>query len=118
MVAKRKTAAAYIPDRGDIIWLDFAPSRGREQDGSRPAVVVSPAIYNKASDLALVVPVTSHAKGYPFEVSLPRGAVSGVVLSDQIRSVAWRERRPRLIGRMPPTQMEEIEQKLMRLIRA
>lgn len=80
--------STYIPQRGDIIWLDFNPQAGREQAGRRPAFVVSPAAYNRKVGLALVCPVTSRVKGYPFEVVLPAGlAVTGVILSDQLKSL-------------------------------
>jgi mRNA interferase MazF len=95
--------ASIPPDRGDVIWLDFDPTSGHEQGGHRPAIVLSPREYNQRSGLMLVVPVTNQAKGYPFEVRLPRGLpVSGVVLADQVRSVSWLTRRIERIGRLPP----------------
>ena len=84
----------YIPDAGDLIWLTFDPPAGREQAGRRPALVLSPAAYNEITSLALVCPITSRVKGYPFEVSLPEGLpVSGVVLSDHLKSLDWKERK-------------------------
>ena len=84
----------YAPRRGDVVWLTFDPQAGHEQAGRRPAYVVSPEAYNRKTGLFLVCPVTSRVKGYPFEVPLPAGiAVSGVVLSDQIKSLDWKERR-------------------------
>lgn len=92
----------YVPDRGDLVWLSFSPQAGREQAGRRPSVILSPAIYNRRSGLALVCPITSKAKGYPFEVELPKGlAVSGVVLSDHVRSVDWSARQVELAGTAP-----------------
>lgn len=79
---------SYIPDRGDIIWLDFNPQAGREQANRRPALVLSPAEYNGKVRLALLCPITSKVKGYPFEVAIPEGLpVSGVVLADQVKSL-------------------------------
>jgi mRNA interferase MazF len=76
-----------------VVWLHFSPQTGHEQAGRRPALVVSPVEYNRAVGLALVCPITSHAKGYPFEVALPAGArVGGVVLGDQLKSLDWRAR--------------------------
>lgn len=99
----------YIPERGDIVWLDFSPQAGHEQAGRRPALVVSPAAYNRASGLALVCPVTTRVKGYPFEVSLPpRREVSGVVLADQIRCVDWRARRVDFIVKILPNEVGEV----------
>ncbi len=95
-------ATPYVPDRGDIVWLEFSPQAGHEQAGHRPALVLSPGSYNGRVGLALVCPITSQAKGYPFEVTLPPGAaVAGVALSDQVRSLDWRARRARLVGRAP-----------------
>jgi mRNA interferase MazF len=98
MVAKQ----AYVPSRGDVVWLSFTPQAGHEQAGRRPALVLSPAAYNRRVGLALLCPIASRSKGYPFDVSVPEGfAVSGVVLSDQIRSLDWRARRAELAGRLP-----------------
>jgi mRNA interferase MazF len=80
--------ASYVPDRGDLVWLEFTPQAGSEQAGKRPALIMSPKTYNKKVGLALVCPVTSRIKGYPFEVRLPDGLeVVGVVLSDQLKSL-------------------------------
>ena len=84
----------YVPARGDLVWLQFDPQAGHEQRGRRPALVVSPHAYNAKVGLALLCPVTSRAKGYPFEVPLPEeGEVTGVVLADQVKSLDWRVRR-------------------------
>lgn len=77
---------AYVPDRGDVVWLDFTPQAGHEQGGRRPAVVLSPVAYNKKVGLALLCPITSQVKGYPFEVLIPSGSpVTGVILADQVK---------------------------------
>lgn len=82
-----------VPQRGDIVWLSFEPQAGHEQMGRRPAVVLSPAVYNAKVGLALFCPITSQVKGFPLEVVIPEGlAVSGVVLSDQVKSLDWRAR--------------------------
>jgi len=84
----------YIPARGDIVWLDFDPQAGHEQAGRRPAVVLSPATYNRKVGLAIMCPVTSKKKGYPFEIEIPIDTpVSGIVLADQIKSFDWRVRQ-------------------------
>jgi mRNA interferase MazF len=86
-------AAPYIPDRGDVIWLNFDPQAGHEQAGRRPALVLSPKAYNGRTGLCLVVPITSQSKGYPFELSLPTACrTTGVVLCDQVRSLDWKAR--------------------------
>ena len=86
----------YVPSRGDIVWLSFTPQAGREQSGHRPALVLSLRTYNGKTNLALMCPITSRVKGYPFEVTLPSAStVSGVVLADQIKSLGWRARRAR-----------------------
>ena len=84
---------AQPPGRGDLIWVNFTPQAGHEQAGRRPALVLSPAAYNRKTGLAIACPVTSHAKGYPFEVVLPDGLpVSGVVLADHVRNIDWQAR--------------------------
>ncbi len=83
-----------MPDANDLIWLTFDPQAGREQAGRRPALVLSPRIYNARSGLAIVCPITNLSKGYPFEVTVPSGsATKGVILADHVRSVNWKARR-------------------------
>lgn len=105
------------PDRGDLVWLEFNPKAGHEQAGERPALVLSPRAYNAKVGLALFCPVTSQAKGYPFEVSLPPGLkISGVVLSDQVKSLDWRARKARRVERAPEAIVEEALAKLRTLL--
>jgi mRNA interferase MazF len=93
--------STYVPDRCDLVWLEFTPQAGSEQRGRRPALVISPKSYNGKVGLALFCPLTSKIKGYPFEVKLPDGyAVSGVVLSDQLKSLDWRSRKVEFIERI------------------
>jgi mRNA interferase MazF len=107
----------YIPERGDAIWLDFDPQTGREQAGRRPALVLSPAAYNRKSGLALVCPITSHAKGYPFESTVPEGLlIRGVVLSDQIRCLDWQKRQAKRIARVPEILLQDVTAKLAALL--
>ena len=107
----------YIPDRGDIVWLEFTPQAGHEQAGRRPALVLSPRDYNERSSLALLCPVTSKVRGYPFEVELPAaGSIKGVVLADQIRSQDWRARHAKFAARAAPQTMTEVEGKLGALL--
>lgn len=87
-------ARKYVPDRGDIVWLEFNPQAGHEQAGHRPALVLSPAAYNRRAGLMLCCPITSRVKGYPFEVPFaPMRADAGVVLADQVKSLDWKARR-------------------------
>ena len=109
---------AYIPDRGDIVWLNFTPQAGHEQAGHRPALVLSAASYNGKTSLMLCCPITSQIKGYPFEVALPSGLkVQGVVLSDHVKSLDWRARKAKLICTIPPREMEWVTGKLLALVR-
>ena len=106
-----------VPDRGDIVSLQFNPQRGREHSGRRPALVLSPRSYNAKVGLAIFCPVTSHAKGYPFEVSLPRGIkTKGVVLADHVKSLDWQARGARMIERVSPSVLAEILAKLELLL--
>ena len=97
------------PRRGDLIWLSFTPQTGREQAGRRPALVLSPEAYNRKTGLALICPVTSKVKGYPFEVPLSTTAgVQGVVLADQLRSLDWRARGTEWIEQAQPEVVERV----------
>jgi len=97
------------PRRGDLIWLSFTPQTGREQAGRRPALVLSPEAYNSKTGLALICPVTSKVKGYPFEVPLSTTAgVQGVVLADQLRSLDWRARGAEWIEQAPPKVVDRV----------
>ena len=93
---------AGVPGRGDVIWLDFDPQLGHEQAGRRPALVLSPRAYNDKIGLAIVCPITNQQKGYPFEVDIPDGCgVTGVILSDQVKSLDWRARNGQKRGQLP-----------------
>jgi len=112
-------ARRYVPERGDVVWLDLSPQAGHEQAGRRPAIVVSPRAYNKKVGLALFCPITSRVKGYPFEVDLPEGFyVQGVVLADQLRSLDWRARSARLIGAVPAVVMRKVLGRIETLVSA
>ncbi len=109
--------ADYVPERGDAIWLTFDPQAGHEQAGRRPALVLSPSAYNSKVGLALLCPITSQVKGYPFEVAIPEGLeVSGVVLADQVKSLDWRVRHAVLIGQLPDGVVAEASGKLHTLL--
>ncbi len=108
---------AYVPDRGDAVWLDFNPQAGHEQAGRRPAIVLSPAGYNRKVGLAILCPITNQIKGYPFEVLIPDGLrVSGCVLSDQVKNLDWKSRRASLITKLPGAVTTEVLMKLRTLI--
>ena len=110
--------AAYVPDRGDIVWLHFYPRAGREQAGRRPALVISPKSYNRKVGLALFCPATSQVKGYPFEVLLPSEMeVSGAILCDQVKSLDWRVRKAKWLCTVPEGVVEEVLGKILTLIR-
>lgn len=108
-------ARSYVPEAGDIVWLQFTPQAGHEQAGHRPAVVLSPATYNGKTGLLLCCPLTSHIKGYPFEVSVA-GKRRSVALADQIRSLDWRARRAVYKGKAKPGELAEIRAKATALI--
>ena len=109
-------SSAYIPERGDLVWINFNPQRGREQANKRPAVVLSPKSYNEKSSLALMCPVTTRVKGYPFEVLLNAGRIVGVVLSDQVRSIDWRARRAAFIQRVNLETLAELQDRIVQLV--
>lgn len=107
----------YVPQQGDIIWLNFTPQAGHEQAGHRPALVLSPGAYNSRSGMALVCPITNQTKGYPFEVTLEGvKGVSGVVLSDQIRALDWQARRAVFKAKAPAQPIREVLAKAQALL--
>jgi mRNA interferase MazF len=107
----------YTPDRGDIVWLEFNPQAGREQAGRRPALVLSPKAYNQATSLALMCPIISKVKGYPFETPVPDGLkVSGVVLADHLKSLDWRARNGTFADKAPEGVVADVRLKLHTLI--
>jgi len=106
----------YIPDRGDIVWINFNPQAGHEQSGRRPAVVLSTEAYNGKVGLAIFCPITSQIKGYPFEVIIPTGfKITGVILSDQVKSLDWKARNTELICKLPDTTIIEVLRKVATL---
>ncbi len=106
----------YIPDRGNIVWLDFNPAQGHEQKGRRPALVVSSKKYNEKSGLVLVCPITSRVKGYPFEIVFQTKMVSGAILTDQIRSVDWMQRNAKKITSVSEVVMSEVQEYIKKLV--
>lgn len=111
------TARRYVPDRGDLVWLQFDPQAGHEQAGHRPALVVSPKAYNERVGLALFCPVTSRIKGYPFEVLIPAGfKVEGAVLADQLKSLDWRARQAKRFAKAPSAVLRETLDKIHALL--
>src|SRR5882672_5909264 len=109
---------AYCPDAGDIIRINFDPLAGPEQAGARPALVLSPRIYNEKARLCVLCPITNQIKGYPFEVSMPDGhEVTGAVLSDQIKSLSWEQRGAVLICAAPENVVSQVKGKLRAILK-
>ncbi len=107
----------YSPNRGDVIWLDFNPQIGFEQKGRRPALVISPYNYNVKVGLVIVMPITSQIKGYPFEVKLPLDfKINGVILSDQVKSLDWKQRKAVFIENLPISILNESLNKLNKIL--
>ncbi|MBU0511818.1 MAG: endoribonuclease MazF [Chloroflexi bacterium] len=107
----------YIPKCGDIIWLTFSPQAGHEQAGRRPAIVLSPASYNGKVGLAILCPITSKIKGYPFEVIIPNGMeINGAILSDQVKNLDWKARKAEFVCKLPSATVDEVLQKLKTLL--
>lgn len=108
----------YAPERGDVVWLQFTPQAGHEQAGRRPAVTLSPRLYNEKVGLGLFCPITSHVKGYPFEVRLPEGLPGGgVALCDQVKSLDWGIRHAQFVCQLPETTVAEVMAKVQTLLR-
>ena len=110
-------ARAYVPDAGDLVWLTFDPQAGREQRGRRPALILSPRAYNAKACLAIACPITSHEKGYPFEVPLPPGGtISGVVLADHVKNLDWKARRVVFEAKAPAEIVTDVRERLRVLL--
>ena len=105
----------YVPEAGDVVWLQFDPQAGHEQAGHRPAVVVSPSAYNSKTGLMLCCPMTTRVKGYPFEV-LIAGNRPGAALADQVKSLDWVARKAQHKGRVSACELNEIRAKILALV--
>lgn len=112
-MVKNKT---YIPDRGDVVWINFNPQVGCEQAGKRLAVILSPKEYNQKTNLALMCPITSQIKNYPFEIIIKEKNVKGVVISDQVRSLDWKIRRVSFIQKISLSIIKEIQENIKLLL--
>lgn len=106
----------YVPDRGDLVWLDFSPQTGHEQRGKRPAIVLSPKMYNEKVGLGIFCPITSKEKGYPFEVKIKTKKLDGVVIADQVKSLDWKVRNITFIEKAGLKELEEVQEKLKGLL--
>jgi mRNA interferase MazF len=107
--------ARYVPQAGDIVWLNFTPQVGHEQAGHRPALVLSPAAYNGKTSLMICCPMTTQIKNYPFEV-LIAGTPANVVLADQVKSLDWRVRKAIRKGSVSPEELADVRAKIVALI--
>ncbi len=106
----------YVPNKGDLVWVDFNPTKGREQAKVRPSIVISPKSYNQKTNLAIMCPITSVAKGYPFEVVVKNKEITGVVLADHVRSLDWKERNVKFIAKAKSEVLIEVQTKLLLLV--
>jgi mRNA interferase MazF len=106
----------YVPDTGDIVWLQFNPQTGKEQAGHRPALVLSPKAYNSKTSLMLCCPMTTQIKNYPFEVKLNREKIPSAILSDQIKSLDWKKREATFKSKAPPEVLQEVSGKIKALL--
>lgn len=104
----------YVPDTGDIVWLDFDPQTGYEQAGNRPAIVLSPQAYNRTG-LMICCPITTKIKGYPFEV-LISGKIENVALCDQIKNLDWQARNAQFKGKDKEEEIADIKEKIATLL--
>jgi mRNA interferase MazF len=109
--------SGYVPEKGDVVWLDFDPQAGHEQSGRRQAFVLSPAKYNGRTGLMLCCPVTTQVKGYPFEVTIEGNAkVKGVILADQVKSLDWQKRNAEKKGNVSKVVIEEVIEKIKAIL--
>ncbi|MDO8412277.1 MAG: endoribonuclease MazF [Gallionellaceae bacterium] len=106
----------FVPDAGDIVWLEFSPQAGHEQAGHRPALVLSPASYNRKTGTMVCCPMTTQIKGYPFEVAIHAAGISGAVLSDQVKNLDWKARKATPKGKASTEELDEVRGKIRALI--
>ena len=109
-------ARRFVPEAGDIVWLEFSPQAGHEQAGHRPALVLSPAAYNSKTGTMLCCPMTTQIKGYPFEVIIRAEGVSGAALSDQVKNLDWRARKATPKGKASAEELDEVRAKISSLL--
>ena len=107
---------AYVPEAGDVVWLEFDPQAGREQAGRRPAVVLTPEGYNKKTNLLVCCPLTTQIKGYPFEVLVEVDGVQSAILSDQVKSLDWKIRKAKYKNTVNPEALTEVRAKVKSLL--
>ena len=108
---------AYVPDAGDVVRLTFDPQAGHEQRGRRPALIVSPRAYNAKARMAVACPITSHVKGYPFEVPLANtGTITGVILADHVKNLDWQARKVAFQAKAPADVLSEVRERLRALL--
>jgi mRNA interferase MazF len=108
--------SSYIPEAGDLVWLEFDPQAGHEQAGHRPALVISPAAYNAKSGLMLCCPVTTKIKGYPFEVITEVAVTSSVIIADQVKSLDFKARNAKKKGEVPLEVLTQVRGKILSLV--
>ncbi len=107
---------AYVPERGDVIWVDFDPTRGIEIQKTRPALVLSPKIFNQRTKLVLVAPITSTVRSHGFEVALTGQQVSGVVMCQQTRTLDYQARNIKKVEQASKAVVDEALSKVRVLV--
>jgi mRNA interferase MazF len=107
---------SYVPEAGDLVWLEFDPQVGREQAGRRPAIVLTPQVYNKKTSLMICCPLTTQIKGYPFEVIVELDGVQSAILSDQVKSLDWKIRKAKYKNKVRPEVLAEVRAKAKSLL--
>ena len=108
--------STYVPEKGDLVWLDFDPQTGHEQKGRRPAICISQKKYNQKTGLALFCPITSHIKGYPFEIMLAKHSINGCILSDQVKKLDYRQRNCEFIEKAAEEEINSVVDNIKLLI--
>jgi len=108
--------SGYVPEKGDLVWLDFDPQAGHEQKGRRPAICVSQQKYNQKIGLALFCPITSHIKGYPFEIVLDKHSINGCILSDQVKNLDYNQRNCTFIEKATDEEIDSVVDNIKLLI--
>lgn len=108
--------SSFVPEKGDLVWLEFNPQAGHEQQGHRHAICISQKIYNQKTGLALFCPITSHVKGYPFEVVLENHSINGCILSDQVKNLDYVQRKCSFIEKASKDEINSVIENIKLMI--
>jgi mRNA interferase MazF len=107
---------AYLPEAGDLVWINFDPQAGREQAKNRPALVITGAEFNAATGLLMACPVTGTERPWRTRIALLGTATSGFVMIEQVKSIDWRARGAAFIEHAPRPLFEDVKSRIATML--